>query len=224
MGQGGYGIGQDYLWYRRDAEGIDADLLVLAFIAPDFERMLETHFNGQYPKPALRVEGEALVLPEGPVPDDWTGGGTGRRWSGFASGLGIAEVMARLGARRRWAEETENGGAPLPPDPLPFAAIGEHTIRALANLAAERGQDFALVHIPLRDRRAGHPEAVVAWIAPIAAALEVPFLDLTVDFDTLPPGELDFHYQDDGHLNSHGNRFLAATLRSRLATHFPELP
>src|SRR5262249_43351639 len=53
MGQGGYGVDQAYLWYLRDGRSLHADLLLLAAIAPDWERMLDARFQGEFPKPVL---------------------------------------------------------------------------------------------------------------------------------------------------------------------------
>jgi len=80
------------------------------------------------------------------------------------------------------------------------------------------------VLLPLQDRTAGHPRAVARWLSPIADDLGVPFLDLTEDFDAIPPGEIGFLYQSDGHLNSFGNLFVAETLRRRLKPYFPAFP
>ena len=67
MGQGGYGIDQAYLWYRRDAAMLDHHVQVFAFISADFGRLLSDRFQG-YGKPVLRMKQGALVLENTPVP------------------------------------------------------------------------------------------------------------------------------------------------------------
>ncbi|MEW6072841.1 MAG: SGNH/GDSL hydrolase family protein [Planctomycetota bacterium] len=220
LGQGGYGIDQCYLAYRRDAAEIAADLVVLAFIAPDFERILEARFQGEYAKPLLRLAGGSLVLPEDPLPDDWSRGETGRRFSRTFTGLRLAELLDRIARRRHPGPRLalDAAGRPL------YAALGEAILRDLARLARERGHDLALVHLPLLDRRAGSPSTLLAWLGPLAAELGVPLVDLTADFDALPPGEIDSYYLPDGHPNVHGHRLIAATVRRRLQAIFPELP
>src|SRR5262249_33225518 len=70
MGQGGYGVAQDYLWDKRDGTKLDANLLVFAFIAHDFYRMSADNFIG-YAKPVLRLKNNALAVENVPVPATW---------------------------------------------------------------------------------------------------------------------------------------------------------
>lgn len=216
MGQGGYGVDQAYLWYLRDGVELKTNLLLLVFIAPNFDRMLTDRFQGAYPKPRLRIENGELKAPEEPLPRDWESGGTGRRLGRFGQGLAISDFFARL--RRRSAGSDEEAGGPLPYDDEARLLVTH-----LRDVSQERGQDFALVQLPLRDRRAGRAGEVSAWLNGVCGELEVPFLDLSADFDALPPGEVDDHYQADGHLNALGNRFVARVLLQRLAEHFPAL-
>jgi hypothetical protein len=67
MGQGGYGIDQAYLWYKRDGSKLDHDVHIFAFITSDFKRMQRIDFNG-YGKPLLKWQNEALVATNVPVP------------------------------------------------------------------------------------------------------------------------------------------------------------
>src|SRR5262249_673910 len=46
MGQGGYGVDQAYLWYKRDARKIEHQFQILAFITDDFYRVLSDSFSG----------------------------------------------------------------------------------------------------------------------------------------------------------------------------------
>jgi len=46
MGQGGYGIDQSYLWWRRDGDSISYDVHLLAVIYDDFHRMRLDRFQG----------------------------------------------------------------------------------------------------------------------------------------------------------------------------------
>ncbi len=52
MGQGGYGLDQAYLWYRRDGLHLGHQVHVMALITRDFERMASDRFVG-YGKPLL---------------------------------------------------------------------------------------------------------------------------------------------------------------------------
>ena len=66
MGQGGYGIGQAYLWYKRDGTRLDQDVHVFAFVTPDFSRMTMKLFLG-IPKPILRLRNGGISVENVPV-------------------------------------------------------------------------------------------------------------------------------------------------------------
>jgi hypothetical protein len=233
MGQGGYGVGQCYLWYGRDGVELDTDLLLLVFIAMDFDRMMHPRFALTYPKPVLKAVDGALVLPEEPVPDDWERGEAGGRLTRFTFRVSALDFLSRVG-RRFGSEE-----APVERIELPYRDVAELVIADLARLSRERGQDFALVHLPVQrhtyaiahpedappaDDVLGRPTAMLAWLTSFSASLEVPFFDLTEDFDRLPEGEVNAYFLADSHYNSLGNRFVAEALLQRLRAQFPELP
>ena len=67
MGQGGYGIDQSYLWYKRDGSKLDFDLHIMAFIYDDFSRMTYVSHWG-YDKPILAIENGKLAIKNVPVP------------------------------------------------------------------------------------------------------------------------------------------------------------
>lgn len=66
MGQGGYGIDQAYLWYKRNSAQFDHNIHVFAFITQDFERMKYNKFL-EYGKPTLAVRNGKLVTENVPV-------------------------------------------------------------------------------------------------------------------------------------------------------------
>src|SRR5262244_1013414 len=67
MGQGGYGVDQAYLWYKRDGAKFNHHVHLLAFITGDFSRMKYDSFLG-YGKPVLDIENGMLVVKNVPVP------------------------------------------------------------------------------------------------------------------------------------------------------------
>ena len=67
MGQGGYGVDQAWMWYRRDGLELDHQLLLFAFIGDDFERMRKATFRG-YGKPLLKVVDGRIAVGNVPVP------------------------------------------------------------------------------------------------------------------------------------------------------------
>ena len=208
MGQGGYGIDQCFLWYRRDAKDLECDIVLLSFIAPDFERALSGRFQGSYPKPKLRVEGDRLILPQEDLPKDWSK--SSDSLGGFFENL----ALARLAKSLRWRT---NSGGNTPQYDDAIETLGKAMLRELDALAKERGAKLALAHLPLRDRKSGGAQALLKWLRPFAEELEVPLFDLTQDFESYVPGEADALYLDDGHMNAVGNRRVAEILLREFA-------
>ena len=68
MGQGGYGLDQAYLWYKRAGLPLDHQLHLVAFITDDFLRMQFDDFVG-YGKPLLGVRGDSIAVLNAPVPN-----------------------------------------------------------------------------------------------------------------------------------------------------------
>ncbi len=214
MGQGGYGIDQSYLWYLRDGLALESALVVLAFIAPDFERMLEDRFQGEYPKPVLRIEEGKLVLPEAPLPRDWELGRRARRVRRFFGELALVE-LAR-GLARGGAGAGEPRGAELP-----CRQLGELVLASLAETARGRGRGLVLVHLPLRDPGAGNPARLLAWLRPWARSHEVLLIDMAPEFAGLSAAEREGCYLPDGHLSARGNRLVAERLLGELLAGVP---
>jgi len=67
MGQGGYGIDQAWLWYKRDGVPLEHDLHVFAFIYSDLARMTDLEFL-HYGKPRVRITHGQLEIENVPVP------------------------------------------------------------------------------------------------------------------------------------------------------------
>lgn len=67
MGQGGYGIDQNVLWYERDAKNIPHQLHFIAFNTLDFDRTFSDTFLG-FDKPYFVLDGETIKNTQNPVP------------------------------------------------------------------------------------------------------------------------------------------------------------
>ena len=66
MGQGGYGIGQAYLWYKRDGARLDHNIHVFAIVSAAFTRMMTKKFLGT-PKPLLRTKNGKIFVENIPI-------------------------------------------------------------------------------------------------------------------------------------------------------------
>ncbi len=67
LGQGGYGVDQAYLWYKRNSFKLEHDIHIFAFITGDFKRMASDIFTG-YGKPLLVLRDNVLINVNRPVP------------------------------------------------------------------------------------------------------------------------------------------------------------
>lgn len=67
LGQGGYGVDQAYLWYKRNEPRLDHNVHIFAFITDDFERMRSDTYKG-YGRPRLKIRNDELVQANKPVP------------------------------------------------------------------------------------------------------------------------------------------------------------
>ena len=67
MGQGGYGIGQAYLWYKRDGTKLDHAIHVFAFITADFTTRMGTKSFLGMPKPLLRTRNGKILVENIPI-------------------------------------------------------------------------------------------------------------------------------------------------------------
>jgi len=217
MGQGGYGVDQAYLWYERDGAELDHDLVLFVFIATDFDRMLTSRFGGRLEKPVLRVEDGELVAHNVPVPESASAGSG--RLARLRKNLAFFDLLHRMTRPNRAADAQKIAGSALP-----YREVGEAVLRDVKRLADERGANAAFAMLPLKDRLAGRPTEVSAWVAGVAQELGVPFVDLTPTLDAVPKAERELYYQADGHFNALGNRLVAEALLERLRELVPGFP
>ena len=225
MGQGGYGIDQAYLWYKRDGGQIEHNLVLFGFINTDFERMQHDSFLG-YGKPVLTVENDELVVSNVPVP---------RR--PFALPWTTPTYQAAFNQLRsvQWLRRVFfPAPADTPPDSTQTADsemalrhVSGKIVTDLQRVATERNSLPALVYLPTFADYRPNPQTDSRrrFAREGAADLGIPFIDLVEDFRTLPendigrlfiqPGEVDFPAAA-GHYSAAGNEYIARQLLKQL--------
>jgi len=218
MGQGGYGLDQDYLWYKRDGVHLQAQVLLFAVVAHDFYRMADDNFIG-YAKPALRVRDNALAVDNVPVPRTWGLRTPLRRARSFLEGLGAVRAA-------RWLV-----GKGSPPALQFYGTVDEGVFAAaglalddLAALSRARGQHFVLVYLPTADLLGQEPTREAGWLEEYCRRSGVSFIDLAPEFGRLPPSEIARLFRPDYHYTVEGTRFVAAVLLRRLGEWIPGFP
>ncbi len=215
MGQGGYGIDQAWLWYRRDARDLEHQVHLFAFIADDVWRMGSDEFDG-YGKPVLRLERGALQVDNVPVPRrgyyvPWLTQNLDllRQLRSFAL---LSEIYVSL---TRSEVDLEAPGSPLP---LALAVFDE-----LSRQNRAQHSRLVLVLLPSSadDCRSQPVQDLRAALQRATAARGLAYVDLVSQMCQLP-GEVTSSYflpdvegpvpEIGGHLSPDGNRFVAARL------------
>ncbi len=224
MGQGGYGIDQSWLWYRRDALGLDHQLVLFAFIDDDFERMRGPTFWG-YGKPLLRlVEGE-LQVTHVPVPK------SAFRFPLLTQNLVLLDNLRVVElAQRLWQKVSRK-------PPTPERPVGEREARDVAvaifaelqAAAKERQARAVLILLPrlMHKDRTRLVEVLPYVREALASAVErgLVLFDLHEEIAPLdpaerqrlfiPPGEIPLPGAA-GHYSAEGNEFVARAIHARL--------
>jgi hypothetical protein len=214
MGQAGYGLGQAYLWYRRDGTTLRHDIHLFAFIWDDFNRMTRSEFHG-YGKPAMVVRNGELVVENVPVPrssyqipglTSWL-----KRSGQVVSSLRIMELARRARTSRLDAEAhtvTEAHG---------IWAVAEKLFDQLAEFHRSRGSTLILVHLPApNDDKVAPARHWEAQLRAYAARTGVTYLDLSEDLQRLPADSLAEIFGPHRHYTPFGNEWVATRLYAYL--------
>ncbi len=227
MGQGGYGVDQAFLWYRRDGAALAPAIHLFAFIDGDFERMRSPRFL-DFGKPTLALRDGTLAVENVPA---W------RRpfWMPTVRVRGGRETDQDLRARRPpAAPRRAPPRRPPPPTPPSARAVTDVALaifRELRTIAEKSGGVFVLVYLPtLADCRLPvNAPPGLDWWTTIRPRTSAPpafrVLDLSEDCRGLPAAEQDElfipegavpYYGAVGHYSVAGNGWVANTLRTRL--------
>jgi hypothetical protein len=229
MGQGGYGVDQAYLWYKRDGVQLDHDIHLFTFITTDFDRMQQDSFLG-YGKPLLDLQDNQLVIKNLPVPKrafyvPWL-----TQNSQAIKELRSVRLLSQLfrGAAQAATPNTQ---------PTQLSKTEIVAIKILADLRRlndSKGSILVLVYLPtLGDYAQPYPAVTERWrenINRAAQETDIIFIDLIPDFRALPPaqvqelfipeGEIDFPGAA-GHYSVQGNEYIAQKLNERLLSFTP---
>jgi hypothetical protein len=235
MGQGGYGVDQMYLWYKRDGAKFEHEVHLLAFITSDFNRMQSDTFL-HYGKPLINIENGKLVVKNVPVP---------RRpydlifWLTdnalpHLGGLRTVELLTRVGRKLRFAPDTAASKETI-------ERIAEERMERtqkvlvkifedLKHLSAESSAKLVLVYLPTRgdyeDKVSGtdivsDTDIWIKFIEKESQDLGIPLINVVSAFRSLPrsrtesmfiwAGQLKYAHAG-GHLNDQGNKFVAEVI------------
>jgi hypothetical protein len=218
MGQGGYGIDQSYLWYKRNNPIIDHDIHVFAFVTTDFKRMESSSMLG-YGKPILELHDGILRQKNIPVPTrsfyvPWL--------THAVNGIGdlsSLKLLAKLREKIFTTKETQASTSQT-------YDIAIKVFEELYRINRSKDSILVLVYLPtLGDHRGNASDIWRQFIDTHLAKDKIVYIDLIEDFKkVLPqeikkmfisPGVLDYHYAA-GHYTEEGNAYIAEMLYNKL--------
>lgn len=229
MAQGGYGVDQAYLWYKRDGSAVKHDIQILAFITDDFYRMQRSNFLG-YSKPVITIEDGTLVVRNTPVPR------TSYIFSSITSKIESIKKLRTVEFINKTIQKLN-----FTPDITPQQETrnrNEDTrdillklFKSLDNINKERNSKLVLVYLPTKyELKDVSPEEWVNFIEQAAQTLHIPLINIMSKFQSM-------HYEDAsklfisygklkypgaaGHLNDMGNEIVAKMIYEELGTWLP---
>jgi hypothetical protein len=214
MAQGGYGIDQAYLWYKRDGVGLEHQVHLFAFIANDFARMQGGSFNG-YGKPVLAIRDGALVTDNVPVPSSPSYARWLSRWADAISQLRSSRLIRIARGRYRPAQVVDRAAA----DSLTWE-VAAKVFADLDSLNRARGSVLVLVFLPTQvDDKNGSAE----WrrrVRGLAEREHIALVDLVADFERLPADSTEGMFLREGeaagHYTTAGNAWVAGQVYRHL--------
>ncbi len=212
MGQGGYGVDQAYLWYKRDRKKLEHHIVLLAFISGDFVRMQSDTFLG-YGKPFLTTRQGELFQENFPVPKK----SYLRPW--LTTDLHELEQLHSVRYFLKPFQKTRRR-----PE-LSLKADQQHTEDVAARIFADlhdmsrsKGRFAVLVHLPTRDDY--FRSEVDTWGRFVRSEVgenEYLFVDVVEEMRTLPPDRVETLFRQGGHYTAEGNRYVAEVIHRKLS-------
>lgn len=217
MGQGGYGIGQAYLWYKRDAARLDHNVHVFAFITVGFLRMTSDLLFG-VPKPKLRLRNGGISVENVPV--------TKLSFHRVLKYLRLVNVVRLAGEVGAVNLPSSQGGSKVGADEA--AGLVGAVFDSLKKLNETKNSRLFLVHLPTASeyRNTGN-DRFQEFLRREAEKRGIPYLNLVTELRRVPPSEVTkLYFQKDikgffgskGHLTVAGNTFVAEKVYEGLAS------
>lgn len=225
MGQGGYGVDQAYLWYKRDSAKIEHQVHLFAFITSDFHRMQSDSFRG-YAKPLLDTVNGALVVKNVPIPKrDYSFPSIMQYYYKDSLGflrtvdvltramrkIGLAGTDSRNTTQRKRVEKDEH-----------TRKILHEIFEDLKNINEQRSSKLVLIYLPDMDTLAGEtPSEWTEFLEGESRSLGVPLINLVSEFGALPYQEvvplfISQKQMARGHLSVAGNNLVSKLIHDKL--------
>ncbi len=218
LGQGGYGVDQAYLRYKRDARRLAHQVHLFAFISQDFARMQRPAFLG-HGKPVLTLVDDSLVVGNVPVPRRAILSPLLLTSASAFRELRVMELLSKLGGG-----PTEVG---LEKADSPTLAVAEQIFDDLNRTNRAKRSVLVLVYLPtVMDFFGGGSNVWRRHLADFSARSGIPLVDLAEDLRRTPRDSIDALFFPQywplspgaaGHYTAQGHAWVAERLRTHLA-------
>ncbi|MGK7922559.1 MAG: hypothetical protein AB4080_21390 [Trichodesmium sp.] len=215
MGQGGYGIDQAYLWYKRDGSKFEHNIQIFALITDDFVRMQRAKSLG-YGKPLLSLENGELVNHNFPVPRSSFLVPKITEGSRYIQELRFLGLWQTLFPRK---QETDNQYVAQTP------AIAIKIFEELAEINQRKNSKLVVVYLPIRsDYYSNESDSWRQYLEVELQKRNIVYIDLIAEFrKKMLKEKLDAAFLGgDGHYSVFGNEFFANVLHEKLLS-LPEV-
>ncbi len=215
LGQGGYGVDQAYLWYKRNSSKLEHDIQIFAFITSDFDRMQSDKFVG-YGKPYLVLQDDVLVNINKPVP----------KRSYLVPRL--PKIIRQLGqlnliriARKLFQKDTSLALEKKNQTDNQTQKVVAKIIENLQKINKAKNSSLVLVHLPTKsDYMSNWSEGWRHFLHAEAVKHKFIYIDLIDEFRKYPPQKVETLF--DGHYSAKGNSYIANIMYEKLIS-IPEI-
>ena len=216
MGQGGYSVGQSYLWLKRLYSKLKPDAVVCVFIVEDFRRLAVDHTANGYGTPRFEEYGGRLTIENIPVPARLAKGTL------LLQPGEVSTVLSKHSSLVRAIDSALPSRLVTDEGTLSTGIVILHEIHQLCHAS---GQPMALVLTPTLQELSGLQavtdyQNVSGLLREFAAQENIPYLDLRPAFVERQKDNVRL-FLDEAfhHYNEEGNRLVS----SELATWLPQV-
>lgn len=221
MGQGGYGVDQAFLWFKRDATKLKHHVHLFSFITHDFYRMQYYKFSG-YGKPVIKIEDSKIVVRNVPVPASTF------RFSWFTSRINhlinelntvkfFNSIVKKSGLTAKQSQTDKNEET---------REVLLNIFKELKHINKEKSSTLILVYLPVKSEIiSDDQEEWHKFIEKASRSLNIPLIDVAKEFQLLdaktalslfiPEGQIPY-IGAAGHLNNKGNEMVAQLIYEKL--------
>lgn len=219
MGVPGYGMDQAYLHYKKNGQGLNADIVLFCVIPTDFDRASRSRYRSGYNKPFIQIVRNELRVTNVPVPDPLP-----HRSSLFTRKEAVIWGLHRMAVSKLMKKALKAFGF----DPDPVQRGIDHGFAILPYILSDLQSDqsssparIVVVSLPLyQDYHGGafsaHAMAFNDRIRSVCESQNTDFVDLRETFVSLSDTSRKDFFHSDWHYNELGAQRVAANLVSNL--------